>query len=808
MTRLSKRWTLFVVLTCLAVLLGTSESAISKIDTSDLTNIWSLDFMDGNTSKKIKSISSMLDELAAGDGNSNVRKTTLPRGPGPEAPKTKTSKDESRDISGTMVELGDFALDKAIADQKIEEKREEKREEEEEEGINKRSYFPENVKRLEDLRRPDHYERAAVVSLLSKDRGLDLYSGVKLSSEYDFVASIVSISNRTEEMSAIDLFQGFVLDVDSICRISSRWFESYPRFVHVLRRTDDKISGKYQERRSNDQASSQRVRLSRRFTNDWVNFLSNMRTIVINSKSYRRNRRLLRKYKKIDHMNLEQYRNNIYNELQLFNHLLLNILEKLSFYIQYIVYFPNKGKLFAKKEDNDYLSQFKESYYKKLSNEGNLLKINRMDIYVNRIPGKTLKELRTSISSCSEVVGLLHDYGITPDSTPADVISLYLQYKRITRILLNIYSSEADRQFIRANSHSSSLGGPCPSSDQASRHGQSSTYSAFDQMYVPNKVGFRPFQTQREAPKAPSPPRNAAEQAPSSGKARAKLEFNYLSKESAEKMFSQDERDLFHLIEHDLIRNQLAKRGNFAIAEKRPSGASGLVIFSQKHAQSENGVGAQIMQNGQVRIYFNGRLLTDFEEKIIAWFKVHYFKSLRGIQTESSPTRESEIIHLEFKLIIACPHVISRSCMQNGQNCGINDVYMLVYLVGRLRGRDNDWKIVTEFNAITEEPRKQWRLVSILIPGIQSHLGGMCPIQASSLKYQALQSSKHVEFESPVGFKDFYEQFKYENNYPEQSILRNCLNYVQEGTTIRFSTNNGKSYDGVAICKDGQIHFY
>lgn len=801
---------LLLVFACLVVRQGVAESALDKINTPDLDYIWKLDTLENVQKGKIKSILSILDGLARENEDfrgKSVGPAEKPGGLLSRLEATQEKEPASTAAEGLTPRPGDSSVEKAAL-RESPERSQLPGEEEEEEGVNKRSYFPGNVKTVGDLPKPVHFERSAVVSLLAKDKDLESRLGEDSSFQCgSSLSSIVSISNKTEEMPAQDLFRGFVSDVDSICRISAKWFESYPRFVQVLRRTDDKISGRpgaAGTRRSS--GSGRGVRLSRRFTNEWVEFLGQLGTVVIDSKSYRRIRRELRTYKEINHKDLEQYRRNVYNELQLFNHLLLSILAKLSFYIQYVVYFPSTGKLFGREDCRNYTGQFKEGYLKQLSSESGLLKLSRMDIYVNKIPRKSLEEVRTSVSSCSGVVKLLHEYGIRPDSTPSAVISLYLQFKRVTRILLNIYNSETDSRAGNPgggdSAHRLSKKGPSP--DGAKGQGR-----LFDQTLVPNKIGFRPFQTQTQTQARGKGGGGGAEDrrterrptAPHPTNDRAELDFSYVSKESALKLQGEGERSLFQLIRQDLSANQLSKIANpVEIADKRPSGTPGLVIFTQKldmqtHPQHE--CGAKIMQNGQVEISFQRNLLSGFGDKISSWFKHNYLKHFQA-------SRSGDTIPLQFKLVIACPYVASKACMRN-QCGGIHDVYMLVYLVGKLKEYNDEWKIVTEFNAITGDTRLQWKIASILVPDIRSQAEGMCPVQTGSLKSQALKESKHVVFKSPLRFSSFPELFKHENANVKKSILRNCLNYVEEGTTIEFLTNNGRNR-AKATCRNSNIY--
>ncbi|OII72719.1 uncharacterized protein cubi_01669 [Cryptosporidium ubiquitum] len=770
-----------------------AELSSSEIDTYKLDDIWNYDLISNNPPKgKLKSISSILDSMSLeqrGISGTKISKfeekkaeNTKEEG---KSQKPKITVEKSTDIE-KIPELEDIIVKKESSQGKIEIEKKE---------INGRSYFPINIQKLNDLPSPIPLEKSDIVSLLSKDKNLDSYTNIILSPKYDFLENIVCINNSTLEMSGMNLFQGFVSDIDSICRLSVKWFESYPKFVKVLRTTEDKISGKYrpniEEMNFN---SSQKVRLSRRFTNDWINFLNLLKTIEIDSKTYRHNRRMLRKYKEINHKDLKQYHRNIYNELQLFNNLLLSILLKLSFYIQYIVYFPNTGKLFDQKEDYSYLSQFKEKYRKRLSNEDEILKLNKIDIYVNAIPKDILKKVRTTISSCSGVVKILHEYGVHSDSTPSNIISLYLQYKRITRILLNIYNNETNRQ-----------------SEKFNTNGNNYEYSdnIFDQKFIPNKIGFKPFQTQVEGPKIQGKIKQEKlkhkEDYSGVTKNHIELKFNYLSKESVDKFSNENERNLFYLISQDLTNNKLNKGMNFHIVKKRPSGASGLVIFSQKYnLESEYDCGARILPNGKIEIDFNKNLLAGFSDKITIWFKNNYLKYFYNKYQENHSNFKQTSIPLQFKLMIACPYVTSNNYMQS-QYGGMNDVYMLIYLVGKLKGYNDDWKIVTEFNSITNDTNLQWKIVSILIPDIQSHVGKMCPVQASLLKSKVLKTSRHVVFKSPMEFDHFSEEFKYENSNIKRSIIRNCLNYIEEETMIEFLTNNGKD-SGMAICRNSNLY--
>ncbi|KAL3128781.1 putative signal peptide-containing protein [Cryptosporidium hominis] len=781
MTCFTSRCTQILVFSCFLCFFAAVESSVNKIDTSELDSIWNNDLILGNAPNgKLKSISSMLDSFALEQKpviSKNIEK--------PKEVKTKNIiKNESvkpvTKVEKPLKEIVDIIVEKEI---------------------NERTYFPENVKKLDDLPKPSYLERSKVLSLLSKDMSLDLFTNENLPPEYSFLESIVSINNKTLEMSGLDLLQGFVSDIDSICRLSVKWFENYPKFVKVLRKVDSRISGHYiPESKENHSNSGQKTRLSRRFTNDWINFLNLLKTIEIDSKTYRQNRRMLRKYKEINHKDLKQYRRNIYNELQLYNNLLLSILLKLSFYIQYIVYFPNTGKLFGGNEDYSYNSQFKKKYQKQLSDENDeLIKLNRIDIYVNRIPSDILREVRTSISSCSGVVKILHGYGIHLDSTPNDIISLYLQYKRITRILLNIYNSETSHLFEKhsSNNNLSSIN----FKSNYDNYGKRSKH-IFDQNFVPNKIGFKPFQIQEEKQKfqekrKPQKSKHI-ENFSNVNKDPTELKFNYLSKESVEKFVNENERNLFQLINQDLTTNKFNKETGLSISKKRPSGASGLIIFSQKYnVESEYDCTAKVLHNGNVEINFNKNILSGFSGKISTWFKNNYLKHFYN-------NKKNNLIPLQFKLMIACPYAISNHCMQN--NCGgLNDVFMLIYLVGRLKGYYDDWKIVTEFNSITADTNMQWKIVSILIPDIQSHLGKMCPVQSNSLKSQVLKTSRQVVFKSPVQFENLSEEFKYENANIKESIIRNCLNYVQEETVIEFLTKDGGD-DGVAICRNNHLY--
>ncbi|KAH8583237.1 uncharacterized protein ELE39_003443 [Cryptosporidium sp. chipmunk genotype I] len=781
MTCFTNKCIWLLVFSYLLSFLGIVETSSSgKIDTSQLDSIWNNYLMFGDAPKgKLKSISSMLDSFALEQKPIISKRIEKPKEFKAEKVKINEFVEPENKVEKFLTELDDIKI----------------------EGINGRTYFPENVKKLDELPKPVYLERSKVVSLLAKDKNLDLFTNDNLPPEYDFLESIVSLNNKTLEMSGLNLLQGFVSDIDSICRLSVKWFENYPKFVQVLRKIDNQILGYYKPKnKGSDLSSGKKVRLSRRFTNDWINFLNLLKTIEIDSKTYRQNRRMLRKFKEINHKDLKQYRRNIYNELQLFNNLLLSIILKLSFYIQYIVYFPNTGKLFGKKEDYGYISQFKKEYQKQFSNEQNdLIKLNRIDIYVNRIPGNILKEVRTSISSCSGVVQILHGYGIYLDSTPSDIISLYLQFKRITRILLNVYNSETNHIFEKSKSNHNVL-----LKDLRSNYDNNNEYSKhiFDQKFVPNKIGFKPFQIQEEDHKVQEKRRlqNPKHKVNCSNinKDPTEIKFNFLSKESAEKFFNENERNLFYLISQDLTAHQLKKGMELNISKKRPSGASGLIIFSQKYdIESEYDCTAKILHNGNVEINFNKNMLSGFSDRIRTWFTNTYLKHFYN-------NNKNNTIPLQFKLIIACPYVTPKNCMQN--NCdGMNDVYMLIYLVGKLKGYDDDWKIVTEFNAITGDTSMQWKIASILIPDIQSHVGKMCPVQANSLKSEILKTSRRVVFKNPLEFEDLSEEFRYENSNIKRSIIRNCLNYVQEETVIEFETNDGRDH-GMAICKNNHLY--
>lgn len=794
MARFTEKCILLMILTCLVVRLSAVESSSNKLDTSALDYIWNANLLENQSKSEMKTISSILNRISPEDEQLEKKLA----GPGKESlrPKPETTRrEEPADApSNGTTRLEDFsAKNRALQEHpELSLLYDEK-----EEGVNRRSYFPEGIKTMEDLPRPIHLKKSEVASLLAENLDLDSDSciGSDLSLGDDFISSIVSISNKTEKIPALELFRGFVSDVDSICRISTKWFESYPKFVKVLRRTDHKISGKLGATKvGRSPGNGQQVRLSRRFTNEWISFLGQLKTIVIDSKSYRWRRRELRNYKEINHKDLEQYRRNVYNELQLFNHLLLGILSKLSFYIQYVVYFPSTGRLFGREERRDYLSQFKESYYKRLSDEDSLLKLSRMDIYVNKIPRNALEEVRTSVSSCSGVVKLLHKYGVRSDSTPRAVISLYLQYKRVTRILLNIYNSETDSRIKKPGDEdyesyrSSKDSSPTKSKD-----------NIFDQTLVPNKIGFRPFQTRGEG--SLSEERRAERRLGSTdANDRIELDFNYVSKDSALKLQNGIERNLFHLIKQDLSDNQLNKEAILGvIADKRPSGTPGLVIFTQKSDMqtAQHECGAKIMQNGKVEISFRRNFLSSFGGKIASWFRSNYLKHFQE-------SHNGDTIPLLFKLVIACPYVISRNCMQS-QCGGIHDVYMLVYLVGKLKEYDDKWKIVTEFNAITRDTGLQWKIASILVPDIRSQAERMCPVQTGSLKSQALKESKHVVFKSPFEFSSFSQLFKHENANIKRSIVRNCLNYIEEETTIEFSTGHGKE-NAKATCRNSHLY--
>ncbi|POM82311.1 hypothetical protein CmeUKMEL1_01760 [Cryptosporidium meleagridis] len=781
MTCFKGRHTVALVFSCLLCFFALVESSVNKIDTSELDSFWSNDLILGNAPNgKLKSISSMLDSFALEQKPVMSKNVEKPK----EVKTEKIIKNEPVKPVTKVEEPLKEAVDIII----------------EEKEINERTYFPQNVKKLDDLPKPLYLERSKVLSLLSKDESLNLFTSENLPPEYSFLDNIVAINNKTLGMSGLDLFQGFVSDIDSICRLSVKWFENYPKFVKVLREVDRRISGHYiPESKENHSNSDQKTRLSRRFTNDWINFLNLLKTIEIDSKTFRQNRRMLRKYKEINHKDLKQYRRNIYNELQLFNNLLLSILLKLSFYIQYIVYFPNTGKLFGGNEDYGYNSQFKKVYQRQISDEHDeLIKLNRIDIYVNRIPSDILKEVRTSISSCSGVIQILHGYGINLDSTPNDIISLYLQYKRITRILLNIYNSETSHLFEKHNSNSN-----FSSIDFKSKNGNyNKPYKhIFHQNFVQNKIGFRPFQIQEEKQKYPEKRKfqksKHTENFSNVNNDPTELKFNYLSKESAEKFVNEKERNLFQLINQNLATHKFNKETGLSISNKRQSGAPGLIIFSQKYDfESEYDCTAKILHNGNVEINFNKNILSDFSGKITTWFKNNYLQNFYN--------KKNNPIPLQFKLMIACPYVISNHCMQ--KNCGgLNDVYMLVYLVGRLKGYNDDWKIVTEFNSITADTNTQWKIVSILISDIRSHLGKMCLVQANSLKSQVLKTSRHVFFKNPVQFESLSEEFNYENANFKESIIRNCLNYVPEETVIEFSTQDGRD-DGMAICRNNHLY--
>ncbi|KAF7458157.1 putative integral membrane protein [Cryptosporidium felis] len=648
-------------------------------------------------------------------------------------------------------------------------------------------YLPESLE-ISSLKRPRHISLREVASLLLREDHLEQNMDGLIYYKYDFHGNLVSIRNTTLEMPALGLLQSLIFDVDSTCRLSLEWFKSYPGFVEILERSR---SEEY-----SDSEVSMESKLSRKFSKSWLKIFVGLRTLRVDSETYSRSRRALKKAGGSRNEGSVSYTSDIQNELYLFNSALLEIFSKLNYYIPFIVYFPNTGRLFNSQEENGSDAKERAPKSDRIPKTVDPSRLKKVDIYVNRIPKKVLKEIRTSISSCYEAQKLLLEFGISTKNTPVEIISLFLQLRRITRILLNIYKSEVKR-----------LGGfRSTTRNPGNPLGENLEYSkqqhifASEQKLVPNSVGFKLLQQTSGDINRGNISEKKSQKTSQVAKAHSRpqsLQFNYLSKETVNKFYSQSERNLHQLLYSDL---SLRLDKGFGIVEKRPSGAPGLIIYSQKYPEETSFDCIIHINDGNFNFIFQNEYVESFKDKIQSWFKSNY------LNQNSKPKNNSKI-PLQFKLAVACPYVTpSHKYMQ--KTCGaMGDVFLMVYLVGKIKG-SHDWKLVAEFSELTNDTSLEWKIISMLIPGIDSELGNMCLVQTASLQSELLKSSRRVVIRSHIDFEDAAEELRYESGQINKSIIRNCLNYVDEGTMIEFLTqSNGDEDTRIAVCRQNKLYF-
>ena len=99
--------------------------------------------------------------------------------------------------------------------------------------------------------------------------------------------------------------------------------------------------------------------------------------------------------------------------------------------------------------------------------------------------------------------------------------------------------------------------------------------------------------------------------------------------------------------------------------------------------------------------------------------------------------------------------------------------------------------------------------MSILVPGIKSNVGKMCIVQSPFLPKEILNVSNEISIQTKNIYLEISDELKFENSDIEKSIIRNCLNYVDEGTHVEFLLKNGEisKRTGLAVCKNNELLF-
>ncbi|KAH8739048.1 hypothetical protein FG386_003681 [Cryptosporidium ryanae] len=602
---------------------------------------------------------------------------------------------------------------------------------------------------------------------------------------------IVYIRNSTINISGEDLLRNFIFDSDSICRLSIQWFERYPRYINIMRENQNSLNID-----KNTHNSSNNIKRS--FIDKWINILKQLKTLEINENSFNSYKSYIKKQAKDDPTRFRKYHKNISVELHTFNILLMKLLSKLGYYMPYILYFPKTGnmnKIFCGNKENNCEMNINAINSNNAKYEDNILRnINKVDLFMNEISSEIIESVYLALSSCSSVIEIILKYGVENNNTPKEIITLFIQYKKIVRILLGVLSHKDNNKKNRLISH-----------DVKQRPIESS-YS-FNQNEYPNKIGFKPHSMNIDI-------RNNYNKNIKNitNNQIMKVEFNFVSENEVKLFCSNNELNFYNKIKNDVliqVNKELNSSSNLDVS--RPNGLSGLVLYDQKYSEeSQYDCTLNIKKDvdGSTNITINNISSDDslskdivrlFKDDILGWFKLYYFDRLLLDERMSKDYFNSNEINilLQLKLLIACTYLSNNYIGMNN----LGNSYTLIYLIGRAKNIiPSEWNIVTKFNRININTESQINFLSVIIPSIKNDIKGMCLLQNMNNNNKVpkyIRESSNFTFE-----KTYLSNFELENQNISKSIIKNCLNYIDNGTVIKYIFNDGNKY---LKCVDGNL---
>ncbi|KAK6591164.1 hypothetical protein RS030_101598 [Cryptosporidium xiaoi] len=606
--------------------------------------------------------------------------------------------------------------------------------------------------------------------------------------------NIVHIRNNTVNISGEELLRNFISDSDSICRLSIQWFERYPKYINIMRKNQNDLFNDYNIHKISSDSK-------RSFINKWIDILKQLKTLEIDQESLNIYTNFIEKQAKKDPTRLRKYHRNISVELHVFNILLMKLLSKIEYYMSYILYFPkigNMNEIISNKQKNNYKTTNDEMVLDGIKHENNLLKhINKVDLFVNEISTDIIEKINLALSSCSNVIEIIFKYG-TDNNTPKEVITLFVQYKKIVRFLLGI--------LYHTNNYKN-----CKSKLKNIESKLVKNSYLVTQNEYPNKIGFKPHSRYIHSDNNND---NNTNRDVVTIQSKTELKFKFISEKDVEKFCSNKELNFYKRIKSDILSQVNSEFNNIVLAVKRPNSLSGLVLYDQKYNEESqhecilnikrgiNGRPNISIQNNVNDNNLNKSIIKLFKEDILRWFELYYIdRLLLDEKMLSNYSNFNEInVLLQLKLLIACPYLV------NNNNIGaiinsFGNSYTLIYLIGKVKDINfNEWNIVTNFNRINSSTEKQIKFLSVIFPNIKNDIKGMCSLQDmnSNIKIpKYIRESNNFTFERMC-----LSNFESENQDISKSIIKNCLNYVDNGTIIKHIFGDKNIY---LKCIDGNF---